>query len=161
MAAVNAGWSYFSQPGFYDLDKAIRLTQCEKSAELIMRAYAKNNLGNMYQLTLEENSENVAIEYYKAAELFVQQDYKNPWPFENLARFYIINRRGERQFSEARRWAELSIDNDGGGIFVHLLTNIPSIRTQNTKLIMVGCSMKQNWGMRGVIGNLHPTLRIP
>ena len=78
MAAVNAGWSYFSQPGFYDLDKAIRLTQiAEKSAEPIMRAYAKNNLGNMYQLTLEENSENVAIEYYKeAAELFVQQDYK-------------------------------------------------------------------------------------
>ena len=162
-SAVNAGWAYFSDRDVYDLEKAIKITQiAEKSAEPIMRAYAKNNLGVMHKDMLSEDSESISLEYYKeAAELFLQQDYAQPWPFENLARANLLNAKGDgvnvRKLDVGLSSRSKMVGMECSSIY---WINTLSIQIQNTKLIIIGCSMKQNWVMTGPIWNSHGTLKI-
>ena len=74
-----------------------------------------------------EDLESISLEYYKeAAELFLQQDYAQPWPFENLARANLLNAKGDGvNVSEAD--VGLSSRSKMVGImFVHLLDNTNS-----------------------------------
>ena len=92
LAAIDAGWVYWSEDSLFDPEKANYFTYLgTKSPKAIERAYAFNNLGVIANYSYElDDHLSVSRNYFeKAVEANDSSEEKIAWPYINLARFYL------------------------------------------------------------------------
>lgn len=132
-AQVDLGWFYWSEPNFYDFEKALEYSElATQSNEPIMQAYGYNNIGVFYSYPgfkqLEAgNADSISEEnFLKAAELFEDSDFLNPWVFDNLARLSLFRNDQEIiDIEKFRHYAALSDNKGGSGFFSDLIDRYP------------------------------------
>ena len=132
-AQVDLGWFYWSEPEFFDFDKALKYSElATQSDEPLMQAYAYNNIGVFYSYPgpkqIESGNADAISEenFLKAAELFEESDFLNAWVFDNLARLSLFRTDQEIiDIEKFRRYAALSDKKGGSGFFSDLIDRYP------------------------------------